>query len=167
MPNSTVTPGIPGKKEKVTSQTSLRTSSTRNADRVAQGASSSGSSPTPSGSAPRYGKYRGTIVNNQDPEARGRIQALVPSISDRPLGWALPNAPFAGPKVGFLAVPPLGANVWIEFEEGNPASPIWTGGFWEAGEAPAYSNAVIFKSNEPIKIQNAQQASRSHQPQSR
>ena len=27
-------------------------------------------------------------------------------------------------------MPPIGSQVWIEFEQGNPAYPIWTGGFW-------------------------------------
>ena len=27
-----------------------------------------------------YGKYRGTVVNNVDPEQRGRIQAMVPDV---------------------------------------------------------------------------------------
>jgi hypothetical protein len=30
----------------------------------------------------------------------------------------------------------VGANVWIEFEEGNPDYPIWGGCFWGDGEAP-------------------------------
>ena len=28
-----------------------------------------------------YGKYRGTVVNNIDPEQSGRIQAIVPDVS--------------------------------------------------------------------------------------
>jgi hypothetical protein len=39
--------------------------------------------------------------------------------------------------VGFWAIPPVGANVWIEFEGGDPSHPIWSGGFWELGEFPA------------------------------
>ena len=27
-------------------------------------------------------------------------------------------------------VPPIGSQVWIEFEQGDPDYPIWTGGFW-------------------------------------
>lgn len=29
-----------------------------------------------------------------------------------------------------------GTNVWIEFENGDPDSPIWSGCFWESGQAP-------------------------------
>jgi uncharacterized protein involved in type VI secretion and phage assembly len=35
-------------------------------------------------------------------------------------------------------VPPIGANVWIEFEQGDPDYPIWVGCFWgTAAEVPA------------------------------
>lgn len=85
-----------------------------------------------------FGKYRGKVENNIDPLMLGRVQVSVPAVlgSGR-LSWALPCAPFAGPGVGLFAVPPKGANVWVEFEGGDPDYPIWTGGFWGAGEAPA------------------------------
>jgi hypothetical protein len=49
----------------------------------------------------------------------------------------MPCAPYAGPGVGLFAIPPVGANVWVEFEGGDPDYPIWSGGFWGVGEAPA------------------------------
>jgi hypothetical protein len=33
-------------------------------------------------------------------------------------------------------VPPVGAGVWIEFQAGDPARPIWCGGWWPRGDAP-------------------------------
>jgi len=84
-----------------------------------------------------FGKYRGKVVNNVDPMMQGRLITLVPAVSETPLSWALPCAPFAGPNVGFFALPPIGANVWIEFEGGDPNYPIWTGCFWGEGQAPA------------------------------
>ena len=83
------------------------------------------------------GKYRGKVVNNLDPLMQGRIMAMVPAISELPLTWATPCVPYAGRGVGLFAVPPIGANVWIEFEGGDPGKPIWTGCFWGKGEAPA------------------------------
>jgi uncharacterized protein involved in type VI secretion and phage assembly len=81
------------------------------------------------------GKYRGTVFNNADPQNRGRIQAIVPDVlSNEPLGWALPCVPYGGPKVGFYMVPPEGANVWVEFEDGDPDYPIWVGCFWDRDE---------------------------------
>ncbi len=84
-----------------------------------------------------YGKYRGKVINNVDPLMLGRILALVPAVSGLPLTWALPAAPFAGSGVGFFALPPIGANVWIEFEGGDSDYPIWSGCFWGEGEVPA------------------------------
>lgn len=85
-----------------------------------------------------YGKYRGTVANNIDPENRGRIQARVPAIfGDFPLNWAEPCVPYAGMQSCFYAMPPLNANVWIEFEGGNSEKPIWSGCFWGIGELPA------------------------------
>jgi uncharacterized protein involved in type VI secretion and phage assembly len=85
-----------------------------------------------------FGKFRGTVVNTADPEGLGRIQAQVPDVTPRrPSTWALPCAPVAGNGMGIRATPPVGANVWIEFEQGDPNRPIWSGGFWtNAGEMP-------------------------------
>jgi hypothetical protein len=78
-----------------------------------------------------YGKYRGTVVNNLDPEQRGRIQALVPDVLGvTPSSWAMPCVPMAGKEQGFFMVPQIGAGVWMEFEQGDPDYPIWVGGFW-------------------------------------
>lgn len=85
-----------------------------------------------------YGKYRGTVVNNIDPEQRGRILAMVPAVSGIALtSWAMPCVPIAGKQEGVFVVPQIGAGVWIEFEEGDSDKPIWVGGFWGiAAEVP-------------------------------
>lgn len=80
---------------------------------------------------PRYwGKYRGKVLNNFDPLFQGRIMAEVPAIPGSLLNYALPCTPYAGFGVGFYAIPPNGANVWIEFEGGDPNFPVWVGCFW-------------------------------------
>jgi hypothetical protein len=84
-----------------------------------------------------FGKYRGKVANNIDPLMRGRLQVSVPSIlGESRLSWAMPCVPYAGKNVGFYALPPLNANVWVEFEEGDPDYPIWSGCFWGKGELP-------------------------------
>ncbi|HTF06952.1 MAG TPA: phage baseplate assembly protein V [Asanoa sp.] len=84
-----------------------------------------------------HGKYRGTVANNVDPMQLGRVQVNVPAVlGDGQLSWALPCVPYAGDGVGFFAVPPVGANVWVEFEGGDPAYPILAGCFWGTGQAP-------------------------------
>jgi hypothetical protein len=85
-----------------------------------------------------FGKYRGKVSNNVDPLQLGRMQVMVPDVlGDGRFSWALPCVPFAGPGVGFFALPPVDANVWVEFERGDPDYPIWTGCFWGPGEVPA------------------------------
>lgn len=84
-----------------------------------------------------YGKYRGTVANNLDPLQLGRLQVAVPAVAtDGRLVWAMPCVPYAGHGVGFVALPPIGANVWVEYEGGNPDEPIWAGCFWANGETP-------------------------------
>jgi len=80
------------------------------------------------------GKYRGTVINNVDPEMRGRLILNVPDVlSAVPSTWAEPCTPLAGPTgpaMGVYMVPPIGAGVWVEFEHGDPNYPIWVGCRW-------------------------------------
>lgn len=85
---------------------------------------------------PYWGKYRGTVIDNVDPMVSARLLCQVPSLPGGTLNWATPCVPYAALEEGFLSVPPVGANVWIEFEGGNLDYPIWTGCFWENGEIP-------------------------------
>jgi uncharacterized protein involved in type VI secretion and phage assembly len=91
-----------------------------------------------------YGKYRGTVVNNLDPMQIGRVQVSVPNVSGAlPSSWAMPCLPLAGPQMGLYLVPPVGANVWVEFERGDPDFPIWVGCFWNsAAEVPALARTA-------------------------
>lgn len=85
-----------------------------------------------------FGKYRGKVENNVDPLQQGRVQVSVPTVlGEGRTSWAMPCVPFAGNGVGLFLIPPNGANVWVEFEGGNPDYPIWSGCFWGTGEAPA------------------------------
>jgi hypothetical protein len=84
-----------------------------------------------------FGKYRGIVVDVDDPWSQGRIKAKVPQLlGDEVTGWALPCAPYAGDGVGIHAIPPVGAGVWIEFEGGNIDFPIWVGGWWGSDQIP-------------------------------
>jgi len=91
-----------------------------------------------------YGKYRGTVMNNVDPMQMGRLMVQVPDVSNvLPSTWAMPAAPFAGPQSGAVAVPPVGASVWVEFEQGDGDYPIWSGCFWgSSAEVPPMALAA-------------------------
>jgi uncharacterized protein involved in type VI secretion and phage assembly len=107
--------------------------------------------PNPPEPARFFGKYRGIVSDNQDPLQIGRIRARVPAVlGDQESGWALPCAPFAGSGAGMFVIPPTNANVWIEFENGDPDYPIWVGGFWGSLAdlppillAPPYQKLII------------------------
>ena len=78
-----------------------------------------------------YGKYRGTVINNIDPMQIGRIQVIVPDVSGiLPTSFAMPCLPLAGKQMGVYMVPQIGSGVWVEFEQGDPDYPIWSGCFW-------------------------------------
>ncbi|HEX3530690.1 MAG TPA: phage baseplate assembly protein V [Thermoanaerobaculia bacterium] len=93
-----------------------------------------------------FGKYRGKVENNIDPNQMGRLQVSCAAVlGDGKLSWAMPCAPFAGKGVGFFALPPEGANVWVEFEGGDPDYPIWSGCFWDKGGVPAKPATAAMK----------------------
>jgi uncharacterized protein involved in type VI secretion and phage assembly len=87
--------------------------------------------------AGHYGKYRGTVTDDQDPRKQGRLRVKVPEIlGDTESGWAMPCAPYAGEETGTYAIPPVGAGVWVEFEAGDVSRPIWVGCWWKSNKAP-------------------------------
>jgi hypothetical protein len=105
-----------------------------------------------------FGKYRGIVTHNADPEQLGRLRLLVPSLfggtfsggaaSDDNLvtDWAWPCLPAGGAaNQGELYIPEVGAKVWVEFEEGSLDCPIWVGSFWAKpggqSELPKPNNA--------------------------
>lgn len=92
-----------------------------------------------------FGKYRGMVLNNIDPMQQGRLQVQVPDVAGLiPTTWAMPCVPLAGINMGILALPMIGAGVWVEFEQGDPDYPIWVGCFWgSAAELPLLSHMVI------------------------
>ena len=95
-----------------------------------------------------YGKYRGTVLQNVDPDQRGRLQLMVPAVQGLiPSSWAEPCVPLAGPTgppMGVYLVPPIGAGVWVEFEQGDPNYPIWSGCRWGSqADVPTLARAGL------------------------
>ena len=105
-----------------------------------------------------FGKYRGSILNNVDPQRLGRLQVKVPSLMrSRRAIWAMPSFPCAGPQMGVFALPEVGTGVWVEFEEGDLTKPVWTG-FWFASAADVPAPALAGDPAHPsIVLQTAGQ----------
>jgi uncharacterized protein involved in type VI secretion and phage assembly len=90
-----------------------------------------------------YGKYRGMVLNNVDPMQIGRLLVQVPDVAGLiPSTWAMPCFPISGKQMGGYMIPQIGAGVWVEFEQGNPDYPIWSGCWYgSAAEVPALALA--------------------------
>jgi hypothetical protein len=103
-----------------------------------------------------FGKFRGLVSNNKDPENLGRIKAKVPGLlGDVETGWALPAFPYGGAKdQGFFAIPDVQAGVWVEFEGGDLSYPVWTGTWLASGWAPesASPDQKVLKTKKGHKI---------------
>jgi hypothetical protein len=83
-----------------------------------------------------YGKYRGSVVNNNDPMLMGRLQVSVPALG-LASAWALPCFPFTGDQAGAWMIPSPATGVWVEFEQGDIDYPIWSGCWYgSAAEVP-------------------------------
>jgi uncharacterized protein involved in type VI secretion and phage assembly len=90
-----------------------------------------------------YGKYRGVVVSVLDPERRARILVQVPAVyKDSVSGWAEPCLPLVGLRAGLVALPQVGAAVWVEFEQGDPERPIWSGRILANGSMSFYAGAA-------------------------
>ncbi|MFG2741223.1 phage baseplate assembly protein V [Streptomyces chartreusis] len=78
------------------------------------------------------GLYAGTVT---DVFEHGRLRVSVPSVYDAPgpesHTLARPCLPY-----GHYFVPPVGAKVWIAFENGDPAAPVWVGTWYPRGGLP-------------------------------
>jgi hypothetical protein len=97
------------------------------------------------GTAHKYlGKYRGMVVSNVDPLQIGRLLVQVPDVlGPIPSSWAMPCLPFTGKQMGMWCLPQIGTGVWVEFEQGNPDYPIWSGCWYGvAAEVPALALAA-------------------------
>jgi hypothetical protein len=78
-----------------------------------------------------YGKYRGVVVDNADEKHQGTITVLVPTVFRDTKVSAAACLPY-----GHFFVPPVDAHVWVEFEAGDPESPLWVGVWHAEGAAP-------------------------------
>lgn len=95
--------------------------------------------------APYHGLFRGTVVNNVDPMMQGRIQVMVPDVSNVMLSsWANPCFPTGGLNMGLFSVPLPGSGVYVAFEQGDPDYPVWLGVFTGSpADKPGLANTAL------------------------
>jgi uncharacterized protein involved in type VI secretion and phage assembly len=97
-----------------------------------------------------FGKYRGIVKDNLDPTNRGRIKVSVPAVLHDQEVWAMPCVPYTGNKTGTYLIPEPDAGVWVEFEGGDPAYAIWTGGYWSDDQLPVDEQGT--QATPPLRI---------------
>lgn len=91
-----------------------------------------------------YGKYRAIVVNNKDPEKMGRVKVRCPYVlGEYTSAWCTPCVPCAFNDGGLFYIPNEGEVIWVEFEEGNPSKPIWSGSWWIPNRTPMQSNVNV------------------------
>jgi Type VI secretion system/phage-baseplate injector OB domain len=102
-----------------------------------------------------WGKHRATVMDATDPLLQARLQVSVPEILGEAAVWAMPCLPFAtSAGAGIIALPPPGTRVWVEFEAGDTARPVWTGCFWDiAGALPAGATAGATPAQPNVHLQ--------------
>lgn len=85
------------------------------------------------------GIYRGVVAATNDPAGKGRIKLKVPQLLGKTLtDWAWPK----GTSSVSLAAPKVGQGVWVMFEGGDPAFPVWVGTF---GASPVGQKPLLLK----------------------
>ncbi len=79
-----------------------------------------------------YGKYRGVVMDNKDPRRRGRLLVMVPSVLGPDVHkWAPGQFPLGGnASEAAIFVPAIGSQVLVEFIEGSPQAPVWSGVYY-------------------------------------
>lgn len=101
------------------------------------------------------GKYRAIVMDNNDPERRGRIRVQCPTVlGDYLSSWCEPCIPYATDYAGDYYVPPVSEAIWVEFEEGDVDKPIWGGGWYKIDSSPLTQDAnptdyryIVFKNS--------------------
>ncbi len=78
------------------------------------------------------GLYIGYVTDRNDPEGLGRVRFCIPGLIEPHSAWAWPLATGGGGSkdCGFFAVPEVGAEIGILFNQGDVDAPFFLPGHW-------------------------------------
>lgn len=110
-----------------------------------------------------YGIYRGTVVNNMDPDTERKVQVRImpmfEKVQDEQLPWAHYADAFMGAfgNTGGCFIPQVGAGVWCFFEGGDHRYPVFFAGAPSKKDSITnsktnYPNRKIYSSNTGIEL---------------
>jgi len=94
-----------------------------------------------SGARRFFGVVRALVVDVQDPESAGRIKVRFPSLPNSFEAWARVSLPLGGNQTGLWALPEIGDEVVVAFEEGDPRNPMVLGSLWNGKRPPTSASA--------------------------
>lgn len=84
-----------------------------------------------------YSRYRGIVVDNNDPYSMNRLKVAIPDIHGGIILWAEPVGQQGSVDSGFkYLTPKIKDLVWVSFECGNPSKPLWEYLGWGLDEIP-------------------------------
>lgn len=78
------------------------------------------------------GLYIGYVTDRDDPERLGRVRVCIPGVLEPESAWAWPLGTIGGgsKNFGFFAVPEVGAELGVLFNQGNVDAPYFLAGNW-------------------------------------
>lgn len=94
-----------------------------------------------------YGSYAATVIDNDDPEKRGRLKVSCPEVwSGSTDFWIYPKGVIAGNEWGLHFMPEEGDKVWLSFRGGNaqPEYALWQYGWWLKDKAISVAKKGVF-----------------------
>jgi phage protein D/phage baseplate assembly protein gpV len=114
--------------------------------------------PSPNEAQRFYGVVLGEVLDNKELQADppevpiGRVRLKLPGVSGNlPGPWAPCLAPMAGSDMGFYALPEIGDQVLVAFDQGDVSRPYVLGSLWTTQKKPPATNLDGTNSRRVIK----------------
>lgn len=92
-----------------------------------------------------YSVYRGSVVDNKDPDNLGRLKIKCPPVYNNnvPNLWVYGRGLIAGLQHGIVWIPSPGDPIYVSFENGDPQFPLWEYGWWTKDSMPTGASPKV------------------------